>query len=273
MRQPELLLVEDNPEMATAVALVLEREGYRVQHTPSGLEAIMRVSREPFELVLLDMQIEEVSGAGVLRVISDLAIRTPVFAMSAQARGWQNDAFRHGASACLRKPFDMRRLLELIAAFRQSTMHAGWPGDVRRLSAEDLDALARMSREQLDALPFGAIRLDAERRIDRFNRFEADAATFFPASVVGMRFSELAPCSAVKEFAETIEQGYATGEVDRVLRFVFPHHGARAVVSVRVFCDRDTHGLWIFVSKVRGELAVALSPELSDDALGDALPS
>jgi photoactive yellow protein len=253
--------------MAMALALVLEREGYRVQHTRSGLDAIVRASREELELVLLDMQIEEVSGAGVLRVISDLAIRTPVFAMSAQARGWQNDAFRHGASACLRKPFDLRRLLELIAAFRQSAMHAGWPGDVRRLSAEDLDALARMSRDELDALPFGAIQLDAERRIERFNRFEADAATFFPPSVIGMRFSELAPCSMVKEFAESIEQGYATGEVDRVLRFVFPHHGARTVVAVRVFCDRDTRGLWIFVSKARGEVASALS----EDALGDAL--
>lgn len=262
-----ILLVEDNPDLAAALSMYLEHAGHGVERTSSGLDAIMRVASNDFDLVLLDQQVEDLAGGAVLRVLSDLAVRAPVFAMSAQASGWQDDAFRHGATACLRKPFNARRLLELIDALQQSNTRDTVPGDVRQLSPSDLRRLARMSREELDALPFGAIRLDAERRIDCFNSFEGTASTFFPPSVIGARFSDIAPCSMVKEFAQAIEQGYATGAVDTVLRFVFPHHGARAIVSVRVYTERATDRLWIFVSKARGDVAIPLAA----GALGDAL--
>ena len=264
----KLLLVEASEELAAALRLLVEREGFQVTHTSSGLDALARAAKERFELVLLDEETEDLGGATVLRAISDLAAHTPVLVMSAQASGWQNDAFRHGATACLRKPFDARRLLELIDALRRANTTGIWPGDVRQLSADDLGRLAAMSREEIDALPFGAIGLDRDRRIAVFNSFEGEASTYFPASVIGAKFSDIAPCSAVKEFASAIEQGYGTRNVDRVLRFVFPHHGARAVVSVRVYCDGHADRLWIFVSKARGEVPT----NVSNDALGDALP-
>lgn len=266
MKHP-ILLVEDNPDLAAALSMFLEHAGHEVVRTASGLDAILRVAQNDFDLVLLDQQVEDLAGGAVLRVLSDLAVRVPVFAMSAQAKGWQADAFQHGATACVRKPFNARRLLELIEALHQSNTKGTLPGDVRELSASDLSRLARMSPDELDALPFGAIRLDAERRIDCFNSFEGTASTFFPPSVIGARFSDIAPCSAVKEFAEAIEQGYANGAVDTVLRFVFPHHGARAIVSVRVYTERATDRLWIFVSKARGDIALPLSA----GALGDSI--
>lgn len=262
----KVLVVEDDEDLGEALCRVLERDGYDVRRATSALDGIARVTEDGFGLVLLDEDLEELSGGAVLRVLSDLAVRTPVFVMSARPSGWQNDAFRHGATACLRKPFDVRRLLELIDAFYRAATRTAWPGDVRQLSGDDLRRLARLSREEIDALPFGAIRLDAAGRIDRFNRFEGDAAGYFPPSVLGAKFSDIAPCSAVKEFAAAIEAGYATG-LDSVLRFVFPHHGARTVVSVRVHGDPETRRVWIFVSKARGEVA----PALSEAALGDAL--
>lgn len=264
----KILVVEDHESLAEAIGAVLTADGYEVVHTKSGIEALVLAARDDFELVLLDLQVEELAGGGVMRVISDLAIRTPVFAMSAKPSGWQKEAFRHGATACLHKPFNRLRLLELIEAFRCSGTREIWPGDVRQLSPDDLGTLACMSHTDLDALPFGAIRLDAERRVDRFNSFESTASTFFPPAVLGAKFSEIAPCSAVREFAEAIEDGFAHANMDRVLRFVFPHHGVRAVVSVRVYYDTATSKLWLFVSKARGELAT----DLSDAALGDSLP-
>lgn len=265
---PKLLLVEASEELAAALCLLVEHEGFHVTQTASGLDALTRAAQERFDFVLLDEETDDLGGAAVLRAISDLAVHTPVLVMSSQASGWQNYAFRHGATACLRKPFDARRLLELIEALRRATTTDIWPGDVRQLSADDLRRLAAMSREELDALPFGAIGLDRERRIAVFNSFEGEASTYFPASVIGAKFSDIAPCSAVKEFAAAIEQGYAGRNVDRVLRFVFPHHGARALVSVRVYCDHHADRLWIFVSKARGEVAT----NVSNEALGDALP-
>lgn len=252
--QPTILIVEDDRSIAGALTDFLENEGYRVLHTTSGADAALRIVKERCEYVLLDIQVDDLSGHGVIRVISDLALRVPVLVMSAQPDGWQEDMFRNGASACLRKPFDCSSLLALMEAFRATNTGSEWPGDVRRLSQEDLDAISRLSPEELDALPFGVIRIDSDRRIDKFNDFEAQASTFDSSRVIGARFSDIVPCSEVRSFARAIDDGFSRGEIDRVLRFVFPHHGSLAVVSVRVYFDRDLKRLWIFVCKRRGEV-------------------
>ncbi len=253
--QPTIFVVEDDPSIAGTLTDLLENEGYRVLQTASGADAAVRIATERCDYVLLDIQVDDLSGHGVIRVISDLAVRVPVFVMSAKPDGWQEDMFRNGASACLRKPFDYASLLELLDAFRATNTRSEWPGDVRNLSHEDLDAVSRLSAEELDALPFGVIRLDSNRRIDGFNDFEAQASALSASRVIGARLSDIVPCSEVRSFAGAINDGYSRGELDRVLRFVFPHHGSLAVVSVRLYFDQDLQKLWIFVCKRRGEIS------------------
>lgn len=258
-----LLLVEDDRNVVEDLTEVLEEEGHRIVCTASGLEAVQRVSQGGFDFVLLDLQIADLSGEGVLRVISDLALHTAVLVMSASAGAWEKDALRNGAAACLRKPFGIDSLLALIDTFE----HAGrrtppWPGDVRQLSVGELDSLSQLPPEQLDSLPFGVIRLDSDGRIECFNSFEARASTYDQPKVIGRKFSDVAPCTSVRAFTEAFEQGFVTGQVDRVLRFIFPHHGARTVVSVRLYFDRSLKKLWIFVSKRRGEVSMQPSHEV-----------
>src|SRR5687768_13114394 len=99
-----VLVVEDDADIAASIAELLREDGYHAETTASGLDAVVRIARTPFDVVLLDLQIHDLSGEGVLRVVSDLATRTAVIVMSAQPRGWQADAFRHGATACVEKP-------------------------------------------------------------------------------------------------------------------------------------------------------------------------
>jgi photoactive yellow protein len=54
---------------------------------------------------------------------------------------------------------------------------------------------------ELDALPVGAILLDTEGRVLRYNRAEASLARLSPGEVIGRNFfSEVAPCTRVREF-------------------------------------------------------------------------
>jgi hypothetical protein len=53
----------------------------------------------------------------------------------------------------------------------------------------------------------------------------------------------------VKAFLTSAKHAWGEGHVDDVLRFVFPHHGAECVVSVRVYYDAPGDQLWLFVSK------------------------
>lgn len=246
-----ILLVEDNPDLGPALDSLLQIEGYSTATTPSGAEALSLAARSPFDFILLDVRLEELSGPAVQRVLSDLSVSAHVIVMSGGLGPWEADAFRAGATACLRKPFGADALLELLRSLAEPPP-ARWPKDVRQLTGEDLQAISRMSREGIDALPFGAIRLDREGRIDRFNTFESRAARLFAPSVLKLRFSEVAPCSTVKRFVEKVERGYQDRQLDEVLRFVFPRFGARAVVSIRLFYDAPRDRLWIFVSQGRG---------------------
>ncbi len=57
--------------------MVLPAAGYEVEATPSGLSALLLFSERPFDLVLLDMQIEDLSGPGAHRAIRDTAPLPP----------------------------------------------------------------------------------------------------------------------------------------------------------------------------------------------------
>jgi len=121
---------------------------------------------------------------------------------------------------------------------------------VRQLGDEDLGRIREMSAVDLDALPFGVIRVDKHGVITAYNAFESHAAGR-EARVVGTRFAELAPCAMVKQFAGVIEQGFVEQRLDRVLRFTFPVREADCIVSVRLFHDAALNQVWTFVTRRR----------------------
>src|SRR5690606_10036418 len=102
----------------------------------------------------------------------------------------------------------------------------------------------------LDALPFGAIRVDAGGTITSFNAYEQRLAGLAPETVIGRRFVDVAPCTQVREFVSAVDEGRARGSLDRVLRFVFPRRGVPCLVSVRLFLDAPSRQLWLFVSQL-----------------------
>lgn len=258
MQGSKALLLEDDPDLADAITHVLEAEGCEVEATPSGREAILLGAREHFDVVLADLQVEELSGRAAWQVLGDLAA-SPVVAMSASREPWEQDAFRAGVSACLPKPFDADGLASLVRALvLRGEVHDGIPGDVEELSDEDLARLRAMEEDELDRLPFGLMRVDDEGRIIGFNAYEASASGLAPGAVLGRKLSDIAPCTKVKRFAETLGDVRGRPGHSRVLRFRFPRRRAEALVSVRAFYDEDTASLWLFISKRCGQPAAHL---------------
>lgn len=65
----------------------------------------------------------------------------------------------------------------------------------------DFGAVSRLSPEQLDTLPYGLICLDAQGRVVHYNDTESRMARLPKGKVVGRNFfSEVAPCTRVREF-------------------------------------------------------------------------
>lgn len=118
---PVVLVVEDDPAIQEVLSDMLSIGGYAVEIAWDGQEAIAAVERHSarlggLALVLLDMMLPVVDGAGVLRRLSELGNQIPVVAMSADT-ALLNAARIAGAQSVLQKPFDMPALMALVRQY------------------------------------------------------------------------------------------------------------------------------------------------------------
>jgi len=118
------------------LAEVLRDEGYEVVEARDGVEAIdlldAGAASEGACLMVLDKNLPQVDGIGVLRHLAERGRAIPVIAMSADIISLGR-ARRHGAREALAKPFDVDRLLEMVtrncgAAPRDGSMGASTGG-------------------------------------------------------------------------------------------------------------------------------------------------
>ncbi len=249
-----LLVVEPDIDLREILSMVLTREGHRATTSGSGRDAIVLAGRGSFDLVVLDLDASDIAGDEVTRVVRDVG-DVPVVLRAGRAEPWKSAAFAAGATACLDKPFSIEGLTSLVRSVlraQRPEREGAWPTDVRRLSGEDLERVRAMEASALDSLPFGVIAIGPDGRIVDYNAYEQEASTYWGPSVIGMHFYDLAPCTMVKEFTRELDRAIAGGPVDEVLRFVFPHHAAMSVVSVRIHRGESSTKVWLFVSKRRG---------------------
>ena len=118
MRGPQhILLVEDEDNIAIAVALLLEREGYQVTRASIGSQALPNIRAITPALVILDVTLPEMSGYEIcqqLRRDPELG-QTPVLIMSARSSpAERRKAMALGADAFLAKPFAVHELLDTV---------------------------------------------------------------------------------------------------------------------------------------------------------------
>jgi DNA-binding response OmpR family regulator len=107
-----VLLVEDEPGLARAVADNLREEGYEVEVLDRGDEVVGAVRREAPDLLILDVMLPGRSGFEVVRELRDAGERLPILLLT--ARGDVTDRVRGlelGADDYLPKPFAMAELL------------------------------------------------------------------------------------------------------------------------------------------------------------------
>jgi two-component system, OmpR family, alkaline phosphatase synthesis response regulator PhoP len=110
--QSRILLVEDELNLARPLQFNLEQEGYEVYSTPSGREALALVRNRPFDLIILDLMIEEMDGFEVTRQIRQQDQRLPIIMLTARSAPEDRIlGFELGADDYMIKPFHLRELL------------------------------------------------------------------------------------------------------------------------------------------------------------------
>ena len=117
-------MVEDEDALATLLDYNLMKEGFRVERAADGEEALLRITEEPPDLVILDWMLPKVSGVEVCRQIraNVETRRTPVIMLT--ARSEEADKIRGletGADDYVVNPFAMSELVARIRALLRRT--------------------------------------------------------------------------------------------------------------------------------------------------------
>lgn len=111
----KILLVEDDPILATGLSLSFELEGYGVIHSTNGKDALEKIEEHRFDLCVLDIGLPDISGLDLCKKIRALLPQTPIIFLTAQTdedtvvRGLQL-----GANDFIKKPFSHKELLMRI---------------------------------------------------------------------------------------------------------------------------------------------------------------
>jgi two-component system alkaline phosphatase synthesis response regulator PhoP len=149
-RSARILLVEDEVLIARALGFNLEQEGYEVCSTGSGREALSLFAERPFDLIILDIMLEDLDGFEVVRRIRQSDPKVPVIMLTARAA--PEDRVRGlelRADDYVVKPFHLREmLLRVRRMLERAEWYAGegasqgptavgpWPVDFEGLQGE-----------------------------------------------------------------------------------------------------------------------------------------
>jgi len=119
VRPLRVLLAEDNPVNQKLAVRLLEKQGHSIAIAANGREAIEAVEIQPFDLVLMDVQMPEMDGfeaaAEIRRRERGTSRHLPILAMTAYAmKGDRERCLQAGMDGYISKPIRSRDLWETI---------------------------------------------------------------------------------------------------------------------------------------------------------------
>ena len=115
MSSTKILIVDDELIMRESLAGWLERDGYAVQTAPSGEDALEKLKETRFDILLVDIKMEGISGLDVLRHVKESDPDVAIVMITAYGSiPTAIEAMKNGAYDYMLKPFDPNELGVLI---------------------------------------------------------------------------------------------------------------------------------------------------------------
>jgi two-component system OmpR family response regulator len=138
-----LLVVEDDPKLASFIVKGFKQSGYAVDHYPDGSEALTYALLEPYAAAVIDIMLPGLDGLSLVLELRKNKVVIPVLILSAKATVDDRvKGLRSGGDDYLTKPFAFEELLARVEALVRRGSQATEPSSLT-VSDLSLDLLGR----------------------------------------------------------------------------------------------------------------------------------
>ena len=111
----KILIVDDESSIRRTLREILEFEKYKVEEASDGVEALVKLKKDTFDVIIMDIKMPKMDGMEALERIQILASDTPVVMISGHANiDTAVEAVKKGAFDFISKPPDLNRMLITI---------------------------------------------------------------------------------------------------------------------------------------------------------------
>ncbi|MDY6785445.1 MAG: response regulator transcription factor [Cyanobacteriota bacterium] len=149
----DILIVEDEPEIAKLIQQTLEREGFSCGIVEDGLQALETFSTQHPDLIILDLMLPELDGLEVCTRIRQKSHLKDPYILMLTARGEEIDrviGLSTGADDYLVKPFSPRELVARVRALLRRSLRQTGQSQILRVPHFVLDLDKHTASRSLD---------------------------------------------------------------------------------------------------------------------------
>jgi two-component system phosphate regulon response regulator PhoB len=137
-----VLIVDDERDLRTLLDFNLRQAGWEIAHAEGGAEALARARQLDPQVIVLDLNLPDVSGTDVCRLLKADPQTASIPILMLTAHGAEADRIRGlelGADDYVAKPFNVRELVLRVEAVSRRRPTVAEPAPTARLRAGDIE--------------------------------------------------------------------------------------------------------------------------------------
>lgn len=146
MRQPVILVIEDDRHILELLKLCLGQEGYKVVTEENGIQGLARAKQGGWDLIILDLMLPGMDGLAICKELSAQAFSIPILILTAKGEEFDRVlGLKLGADDYVVKPFSPRELAARVEAILRRVGKAAPPLDELRFTELKINPSLRVT--------------------------------------------------------------------------------------------------------------------------------